>query len=83
MNKKEKELLNELNEVVEEQAYIIIRCADNLSIISDSFASRYGSSGSNAIEAVVTLLQVVHQTLINNVWPCLCDLKNASEKEEA
>ena len=54
MNDKEK--VNELCEVVEEQSYIVQRCADNLSIIADSI-SRYSTSGANAVEAISTLLK--------------------------
>ena len=73
MNDKEK--VNELCEVVEEQAYIVQRCADNLSIIADSI-SRYSTSGSNAVEAISTLLDIVHNTLLNHVWPSLCEIKH-------
>lgn len=78
MNDNEK--LNELTEVVEEQAYIVHRCAQNLSILADSFVSRYGDSGSSAIEAISTLLDIVYNTLLNHVWPNLCEIKhNGSE----
>ena len=73
MNDKEK--VNELCEVVEEQAYIVQRCADNLSIIADSISS-YSTSGANAVEAISTLLDIVHSTLLNHVWPSLCEIKH-------
>lgn len=77
MNDKEK--LNELSEIVEEQAYIVKRCSDNLTILAGDIL-RYSETSSNAIEAVGTLLEVVHSTLLNHVWPTICEIKSEDIK---
>ena len=78
MNDKEK--LNELSEIVEEQAYIVKRCSDNLTIIAADIL-RYSETSSNAIEAIGTLLELVHSTLLNHVWPTICEIKNNDNED--
>lgn len=71
---KNEEKTNNLSELVEEQAYIVKRCAENLSALAEGFYSRYGESASSSIEAIATLLNITYDTLLNNIWPSVCEL---------
>lgn len=74
---KNEEKTNNLSELVEEQAYIVKRCAENLSALAEGFYSRYGESASNSIEAIATLLNITYDTLLNDIWPSVCELTHS------
>ena len=66
MNEKEKK---KLKDVLEENGYILQKCADNLEILSYAIHANGDHVYSNAVEAVAELVRIVANDLLNNVWP--------------